>query len=48
MVWAGVPPMAAPSNVTASRRVRIRPAMLLKSVLLPAPLAPTTATASPA
>ncbi len=44
---AGMPPIGAPSNTIASGRVRNSPAMLLSSALLPAPLAPITATASP-
>ena len=44
---AGSPPIGAPSNTIASGRERNTPAMLLSSVLLPAPLAPITATASP-
>src|SRR5215469_9292239 len=42
-----MPPIGSPANVIASRRARTSPATLLRSVLLPAPLAPITATASP-
>src|ERR1700716_3427631 len=41
---AGRSPIGAPSNTIASRRAGIRPAMLLSSVLLPAPFAPMIAT----
>src|SRR5262249_53417794 len=42
-----MPPIGSPAKVMASGRVRKRPAMPLSSVLLPAPLARITATASP-
>jgi hypothetical protein len=42
-----MPPIGSPANAMALRGARLRPAMLLRSVLLPAPLAPITATASP-
>ena len=45
---AGAPPIASPSNTMSPRRGAIMPAMLFSSVLLPAPLAPITATTSPA
>src|SRR5260221_1186860 len=44
---AGRPPIAAPRNMIASRGAGISPAIALRSVLLPAPLAPITASTSP-
>jgi hypothetical protein len=45
---AGIVPIGAPSKQMAWGRAGISPAMLLSSVLLPAPFAPMMATASPA
>jgi len=42
-----MPPIGSPAKVMASLRARKSPAIDLSSVLLPAPLAPITATASP-
>src|SRR5665811_639178 len=47
MLFDGAP-IGAPSNSMSPRRGCIRPAMLFNSVLLPAPLAPITATTCPA
>jgi hypothetical protein len=47
-VCAGASPIGSPSNRMASRRDGMTPAMHLSRVDLPAPLAPMTATTSPA
>src|SRR5881296_921056 len=44
--WAGIAVMSRPSNTTAPRSGRRRPAITLRAVVLPAPLGPITPTAS--
>ena len=48
MSYAGWPASSAPSKVTRPARGAISPEMARSRVVLPAPLGPTTATASPA
>ena len=46
--WSGCPVMSVPSSVMPPRHGRSAPAIVISSVVLPAPFAPTRATVSPA
>jgi hypothetical protein len=46
-LWAGRAPMDSPASRTLPEVGRCRPAIVLSSVLFPAPLGPTTATIAP-